>query len=88
MRADHAAIKARRWGGHAGYDGWIARANNASFAVQAAYNEFVPAFERLFERNGRDFDRFYAEVKGLAALPKPERRAKLAALADPPPAGN
>jgi predicted aminopeptidase len=40
------ALKRERWGGFAGYDGAIARANNASFGVQAAYNDLVPAFER------------------------------------------
>jgi len=70
-------MKAERWGGFSGYDGWFARANNASFGVLAAYNELVPAFERLFEREGRDFTRFYAEVKRLAALPYAERRAAL-----------
>jgi predicted aminopeptidase len=45
--------------------------------VQAAYNDGVPAFEALFERQGRDFTRFYAEVQRLAALPKAERRAAL-----------
>ena len=77
MRDDYAAMKRERWGGYAGYDAWIDRANNASFAVQAAYHDLVPAFERLFEREGRDFDRFYAEVRRLAALPKAERRATL-----------
>jgi predicted aminopeptidase len=79
LRTEHAALKAGPWAGFAGYDGWIARANNAAFGVQAAYDELVPQFERLFERNGRDFERFYAAVKVLAALPKDERRAKLAA---------
>ncbi len=79
-RAEYEALKRERWGGYAGYDGWIARANNASFAVQGVYNDLVPAFERLFEREGRDFTRFHAEVKRLAALPKDERRATLAAL--------
>ena len=51
-------------------------------AVLAAYNALVPAFERLFERSGRDFERFYAEVKRLAALPKAERRAALASIGD------
>ena len=50
----------------------------------AAYNELVPAFERLFEREGGDFERFYAEVRRLAALAArpsaaPRSRAKLAA---------
>jgi predicted aminopeptidase len=80
MRAEYEQVKATRWGGFAGYDGWFARANNAALGVQAAYNELVPQFERLFERQGGDFERFYAEVKRLAALPKAERRAQLMAL--------
>jgi len=77
LRADYETLKAERWAGFSGYDGWFARANNASFGVLSAYNELVPAFERLFEREGRDFTRFYAEVKRLAALPYAERRAAL-----------
>jgi len=77
LRSDYETMKRERWGGFSGYDGWFARANNASFGVLAAYNELVPHFERLFEREGRDFDRFYAEVKRLAALPQEQRRAQL-----------
>jgi predicted aminopeptidase len=79
MRGQYQDMKQSRWNGFNGYDGWFERANNASFAVLAAYNELVPEFERLFESAGRDFPRFYAQVKGLAALPKDQRRAKLAA---------
>lgn len=82
LRADYAALKAdpaSPLAGFAGYDGWFERANNASFGVMAAYNEFVPGFERLFEREGRDFGRFYAAVARLAALPKAERHATLSA---------
>jgi predicted aminopeptidase len=82
LRIEHEAIKVGRWGGFSGYDGWFARANNASFGVLAAYNALVPEFERLFERSGRDFDRFYSEVKRLADLPKAERRAALASHGD------
>ena len=77
LRTDFDAMKRDRWGGYSGYDGWFARANNASFGVLAAYTELAPNFERLFEREGRDFDRFYAEVKRLAALPEDQRRAQL-----------
>jgi predicted aminopeptidase len=80
MRADYAALKAGRWDGFAGYDAWFAHANNASLGVQAAYNELVPEFDRLFEHEGGNFTRFYAEVRRLAALPKAERRATLAAI--------
>ena len=79
MQADYAQIKAQRWNGFAGYDAWFARSNNAALGVMAAYNELVPHFERLFERSGGDFTRFYAEVGVLAALPKAERRARLGA---------
>ncbi|MBT9455824.1 MAG: aminopeptidase [Burkholderiaceae bacterium] len=77
LRADYAALKAGAWGGYAGYDGWFARANNASFGLLAAYNELTPQFEALFEREGRDFERFYAAVRALARLPRDERRATL-----------
>lgn len=70
----------RGWGGFAGYDPFVAQANNASFAAQAAYDGLVPAFEALFEREGRDFARFYDAVRALAALPKEERRMRLRGL--------
>jgi len=77
LRSEYEVLKRERWGGFAGYDGWFDRANNAAFGVQAAYNELVGDFERLFEASGRDFARFYDAVKALAALPKDQRRARL-----------
>jgi len=69
------------WGGDParfrGFDLYVERANNASFGAQAAYDELVPGFEALFEREGRDWQRFYDAVKRLAALPKDERRRLL-----------
>lgn len=69
------------WNGYAGYDPFVARANNASFAAQAAYDEWVPAFEALFAREGRDFARFYDAVRALSGRPKDERQAALRELA-------
>ena len=81
MRAEHATLKATTWRGpngpYTGYDPWFERSNNAALGVLAAYNDLVPHFERLFEREGRDFPRFYAAVQRLAALPKAERQATL-----------
>ena len=51
----------------------MAEANNAAFGAQAAYDELVPAFEVLFEREAQDWPRFYAAVRRLAQLPEPER---------------
>jgi predicted aminopeptidase len=76
FRADYAALRAA-WGGYAGYDAWVAGANNAAFGAQAAYDELVPAFEALFERQGRDWPRFWAAVRLLADLPAPERARAL-----------
>ena len=70
----------RGWGGFAGYDPFVAQANNASFAAQAAYDSLVPAFEALFEREGRDFARFYDAVRILARHPKEGRLAALREL--------
>jgi predicted aminopeptidase len=76
FRSRYAALKAS-WGGYAGYDLWVARANNASFGAQAAYDELVPGFEALFEREGRDWRAFYDAVRRLADTPVAERRRAL-----------
>ena len=83
MRAEFAALKAHEagpWTGFGGYDAWLAGANNAALALQAAYDSLVPDFERLFERTGRDFRRFHAEVQRLAGLPAAQRLAALQAV--------
>lgn len=88
FRARYAALRTA-WGGDAanvaGYDRWVAEANNASFGALAAYDTLVPAFEALFARvaatPGDPWPRFYDEVRKLAALPKDQRMAALQALA-------
>ena len=77
LRDDYAQIK-QNWGGYAGYDNWIANANNASLGAQASYDELVPQFEALFEKQGKDWQKFYDAAKALVPLPRDERRAALA----------
>jgi len=72
--------KKQGWGGFAGYDAWVARANNATFATQAAYDELVPGFEALFKQENSDFARFHAAVQALGELPKTERHERLRQL--------
>ena len=74
----YADLKAQ-WGGYSGYDAWVARSNNATFGVQAAYDDLVPAFEALFAQQGHSFPRFYDAVRELAALPKDQRHHRLRA---------
>jgi predicted aminopeptidase len=78
FRERYAALRSTWPGpGQGAYDAWVARANNAAFGAQAAYDDLVPGFEALFEREGRDWPRFYAAVKRIAALPNEERRQAL-----------
>lgn len=89
FRAAYAALRAG-WQAPpaqlAGYDRWVERANNASFAAQAAYDEWVPAFEALHAQAGGDWQRFYDAVKALAAKPPSERHERLRALLPRPAA--
>jgi predicted aminopeptidase len=90
FRQRYAALRAT-WSGprQGAYDAWVAKANNALFGAQAAYDDFVPAFEALFEREKREpgnpWPRFHAAVKRLAELPKPERDQALRAMMAPAP---
>ncbi len=85
MDAEYRALKAR-WGGFSGYDRWFdGGVNNAKLASVATYEELVPAFRALLARENGDVPRFYAAVKALAKLDKPERDRELAALAEPKP---
>jgi predicted aminopeptidase len=79
LREEYAQLKAG-WGGFAGYDRFIANANNASLGAQAAYDELVPQFEAVFEKKGKNWIAFYEAIKDIAPLPKDERRKALAAM--------
>jgi predicted aminopeptidase len=80
LRAEYAQLKQQRWGGFAGYDAWFASVNNASLGVLAAYTDLADDFERLFVQQGSDFERFYARVAQIGALPKAQRHATLRAI--------
>ncbi len=81
MQGEYGALKTS-WGGFAGYDRMFARgANNAFLASVASYTELVPAFRALLAQKQGDFAAFYAAVRELAKLKKPERDARLSALA-------
>ena len=80
LQAEYQSLKSGRWAGYGGYDGFMRQVNNPLLGVQGAYHRWVPAFDRLFEREGRDFGRFYAAVRHLADLPAPLRRVELEQL--------
>jgi predicted aminopeptidase len=88
LRDEYAQLKSS-WGGtsaqYSGYDRFIAQANNASLGALAAYDDLVPQFEAVFEKQGKDWQVFYEAIKAITPLPKEERRAALAKLAQAEP---
>jgi predicted aminopeptidase len=80
MKAGYEARKAE-WGGFGPYDNWFAQGpNNASLTAVGLYGQKVPEFRALLASMGNDLPAFYGRVKTLAALPKGQREAALAAV--------
>jgi predicted aminopeptidase len=73
LREEYEAVKTE-WQGYAGYDAWFSRSlNNAQLSTVASYNDLLPFFRAVFERENQNFPAFYAEVQRLAALPEQQR---------------
>jgi predicted aminopeptidase len=51
--------------------------NNARLASLATYYDCVPGFEKMLAADDHDLPRFYAAVRELARLPRPERRLRV-----------
>ncbi len=78
---DRYRVLKREWGGHAGYDRWFDQdLNNAKLAGVSTYYRLVPAFETLYEREGRDFAAFYRAAEAIGRLSPAEREARLREL--------
>ncbi len=80
LRNEYALLK-QSWGGFAGYDRFIAQANNASLGSLAAYDELVPQFEAVFEKCAKNWPAFYQAISSITPLPKDARRAALQDMA-------
>jgi predicted aminopeptidase len=71
------------WGGYAGYDRFFEQPlSNAHLASIATYEDFVPAFRALLQKEG-SFPRFYKEVRRLSELDRADRHRILKAMAKP-----
>ncbi len=75
--SDHAAALASSL---AGDDRRVLETNNATLAAMASYEELVPAFERLFERENGHWPRFFDAARILSSLPKQQRREALESI--------
>jgi predicted aminopeptidase len=82
LQSAYRRLKDERWGGWSGYDRFFSQAlNTAHLAAVGAYNDWVPAFEVLLSEHKGDLTSFYRATARLADLDKPQRQARLAALA-------
>lgn len=62
------------------YDQWVAHVNNASLGAMAAYDDWVPALEVLFQNQQASktpWPAFYDAVRQLADMPKAQRKMAL-----------
>ena len=82
LRSNYQKLK-EKWNGYSGYDGWFKRElNNARLISVATYRKWVPAFNSIFEEQGKDFEAFYRASKELSELPFAERNNKLQVYLD------
>ena len=82
MRSSYRQNRDRLGGGR--YDAAMAKPfNNARLALLSTYEDLKPGFERLFNAADRDWQRFYAAVEALAALPNSERRSAVSGTPTP-----
>lgn len=85
LRADYQSLRETRWQGADPYQQWFADPiNNAKLNTVALYNQWLPAFERLYRDNGSDWARFHLATAVLAAQSGDERLATLRRLLEAP----
>ena len=60
------------------YSTWMSGPlNNAQFGAIALYRDLVPAFVRVFELCGADFEKFYKRAEEISKLPEEQREGML-----------
>ncbi|SEN66252.1 aminopeptidase [Nitrosomonas marina] len=73
LRAQFLLLKSSR-PGLGGYENWFVKPlNNARLATVSVYTQLIPAFQALLILQDGDMARFFAEVRTISKLPRPER---------------
>ncbi|MEH6388040.1 aminopeptidase [Pseudomonas profundi] len=81
LRADYQRLRDEQWEGFAGFDQWFGDSlNNAALLPFGLYDQWIPAFERLFQQLGEDWTAFYAAVEQLGNMEGPDRTRRLVQL--------
>ncbi|MGH8435317.1 MAG: aminopeptidase [Pseudomonas sp.] len=81
LRAQYRQLRAREWAGAGRYDSWIdSPLNNAKLLPFGLYDQWVPAFARLFRQVQGDWPQFYARVERLGKLSSEAREQALQGL--------
>ncbi|WP_225935822.1 aminopeptidase [Pseudomonas fakonensis] len=82
LRSEYREVRDRDWQGDRRFDAWVyAPMNNAKLLPFGLYDQWVPAFSRLFAEVGGDWQRFYRRVEALGKMPIEQRKSALAGLA-------
>jgi predicted aminopeptidase len=83
LRGEYRLLRDSQWAGDKRYDAWInAPMNNARLLPFGLYDQWVPAFSALFQKEGRDWVKFYAAAQKLGVLPVDERKVALKVLSE------
>jgi predicted aminopeptidase len=81
FRADYALWRAGDGRDRPAWDAWVAAPiDNAKLLPFGLYDQWVPAFEAVFDEVEGDWSRFHAKAAVLAAMPAPQRAERLDAL--------
>ena len=78
LRHDYRQLRDQQWQGDRRFDAWInAPLNNARLLPVGLYEQWLPAFARLFAQSDGDWPRFYQAVEALAQQPDAVREQQL-----------
>ncbi|MNF80472.1 hypothetical protein D3C84_627170 [compost metagenome] len=81
LRRDYREIRDRQWAGSSAYDAWMeGPLNNAKLLPFGLYDQWVPAFARLFHEAGGSWPAFYGRARELGWLSLAERTQALESL--------
>ena len=83
LRADYQTLRDSQWAGSRRFDAWIdAPMNNARLLPFGLYDQWVPAFAKLFRQAGGDWQQFYLAAERVGALAPAQRKRVLMSLDD------